>query len=287
MKQLCQVKPVRLVTIMSGQFYAGIAVQAHYLKTAGKFVPAVMLGQEGGNTALSIVTVDLTQTPFLQAEWDLKREVIVQYAKLGMTQSGRHKLIAANYGEDAQIIAQFKTKLGYLGGNSHDGDWYYQKQVSSKTRPGETEGEDLYQAFPGTILAQGKISEGTPGHSASGDEILAVVDQDVWFSTGYWGYLNGDVPRHFYKWSNGQLMVMTWGERLLTGNVTDDQAEQWKLVQNFLDHRIQPSEVPVSDPLSGEMVTIPMSMFQRLIAASNGSMIAVEARIYLQKQETK
>ena len=127
----------RVFTIREGKVTKGALVEKFSLKGAGIEIPAILVGEDGRGRKLGVLPVHLL--PHQKEVWEEKGEVIVNFASIGHTRSGRPKLIACPDGSgNDEIIVVFRTHIGFRGGNSHTGDRkrvYYTVHPCSARRP--------------------------------------------------------------------------------------------------------------------------------------------------------
>jgi len=187
---------MRVFTIRSGEVSEGAHVDSFALKGAGVIIPAVLVGEEGRGRRLGILPVQLL--PEQYKEWKENGYTYIHSATLGTTKTGRPKLFQIeNTDTTDRCICVFRTKIGFRGGNSHTGD-----------RLG-----DEFLPFPGEVLCEGIIAQGTAGRMGSGSQIVAAMPAGVVFRTAYRGRLYGAPDSHYYIFRDGQLLSATWEER--------------------------------------------------------------------------
>lgn len=243
---------IRVFTIREGKVTKGALVEKFSLKGVGMEIPAILVGEDGRGRKLGVLPVHLL--PHQKEVWEEKGEVIVNFASIGHTRSGRPKLIACPDGSgNDEIIVVFRTHIGFRGGNSHTGDRkrvYYtvhplfrREAASIGLSNGEYTEEEAkeYNAaivraagfepseqltsafesnieflpFPGEIITRGVIAQGTAGRMGSGEQLVAVMPRGVVFRTGYSGRLYGAPTAHYYIWDGENLLSATWQERSL------------------------------------------------------------------------
>lgn len=215
-------RSLRIFTINSGTVEEGAEVQALTLKGANMTIPAIMIGEEGRGRERGVIPVELlperyrqwTETqeagkkdPYLQIS---ETRIKILAAVLGETKAGKPKLFdrLPEGCSPEEIIAVFRTQIGFRGGNEHTGDrngqvkkdWYGKEQPD-------------FHAFPGKILSKGIIAEGMAGRAGSGTQMIAVVPKGTIFRTCYSGRLYGGPQAHYYLWDGSRLLSATWDER--------------------------------------------------------------------------
>lgn len=244
-------KAMKIFTVESGNVSEGVRVDSFTLKGAGITIPAIIVGEEGRGRELGVLPTQLL--PDTYAEWQEKGYVYIFSAQVGETKSGRPKLFQTEDADTTErCVCIFRTKIGFRGGNSHTGDrkgeywvreWYasFPKSVPRKERYTWEEvqkysqeylkasypGEDIskyspdagfrreleFHPFPGEILTSGVIAQGDAGRMGSGEQLIAIMPEDVVFRTGYSGRLYGQPAAHYYIYRDGQLLAATWEER--------------------------------------------------------------------------
>ena len=242
---------MKIFTIKSGVVERGVRVNSFTLKGAGVTIPAVTIGEEGRGRELGVLPVQLL--PDTYAEWKEKGRTHIHSAKVGTTKAGKPKLFQTEKADTTdKCICVFRTEIGFRGGNSHTGDrkeeywvreWYasFPESVPMKERYTWEEvqrysreylkarypGEDISQyspnagfrrvldfyPFPGEILCEGIIAQGDAGRMGSGEQLVAIMPENIIFRTGYSGRLYGAPGAHYYIYRDGQILSATWDER--------------------------------------------------------------------------
>lgn len=243
---------MRIFTINSGEVVEGARVGTFTLKGAGVSIPAIIIGEEGRGRKLGVLPVQLL--PDSYAEWKENGYTYIHSAEIGETKAGKPKLFQTEDVDTFEkCICIFKTKIGFRGGNSHTGDrkeeywtpnWFFKSDILAlgkglKERYTEQEAiaiaeelnssaENRYQwdvvferklkfyPFPGEVLCEGTIAQGDAGRMGSGEQLVAIMPENVVFRTGYSGRLYGAPSAHYYIYRNGQLLAATWEERELS-----------------------------------------------------------------------
>ena len=164
---------------------------------------------------------------------------------------------AADTDECAILI--LRTTIGFRGGNDHTGDrleptfklnsrglqkmeildisqtvhdslskiLYKKHSLREKTllieiyglEEGDFDKELQFHPFPGEVLIEGIIAQGTAGNMGSGTQLVAVVKKGEIFRTSYSGRLYGAPSAHYYLFDGQKIRVATWDER----EMTDDE----------------------------------------------------------------
>ena len=189
---------MKIYTVESGNVIEGAKVDSFTLKGAGVTIPAVLVGEEGRGRRLGVLPVQLL--PATYAEWEKEGYVYIHSAQVGATKAGKPKLFQTEAeGTDTtdRCICVFRTKIGFRGGNSHTGDKL---------------GDEFFP-FPGEVLCEGIIAQGTAGRMGSGSQLVAVMPANIVFRTAYRGRLYGEPAEHYYLFRDGQLLSATWEER--------------------------------------------------------------------------
>lgn len=157
----------------------------------------------------------------------------LMFATVGKTRAEKPKLFACTAKDDNEnIIIVFRTPIGYRGGNDHTGDRNglykvgddYPKLKGVSRQEAETycdENEishdeiyvDGYLPFPGQVIAEGNIAQGTAGGMGSGSQLVAIMSKGVVFRTAYSGRRYGAPRAHYYLWNGENLLSVTWDER--------------------------------------------------------------------------
>lgn len=142
---------MKVYTIQNGTVTIGATVTTHTLSSGAK-IPVLSVGEAGRGRKLAYLVVDLLPTS--QKQWAETGKVDIQFAKTGQTKAGAIKLIqtAADSNPD-EVLAVFRTHIGFRGSNSHRGD--YDGQPFECEHPIQKAANCL--AFPGVVLAEGTI----------------------------------------------------------------------------------------------------------------------------------
>lgn len=201
---------MKIFTIESGKVTEGAKVDSFTLKGAGVTIPAIIVGEEGRGRELGVLPIQLL--PDSYKEWQEKGCVYIRFAKVGTTKAGKPKLFQTEDADTTEkCICVFRTMIGFRGGNSHTGD-----------RNGGTEKDywgteqPTFHPFPGEVLCEGEIAQGAAGRMGYGDQIIAVMPENVVFRTAYHGRLYGAPGAHYYIFRDGQILSATWDERLVS-----------------------------------------------------------------------
>lgn len=245
---------MRVFTIEDGAAREGTAVEKLALKGAGIEIPAIIVGEEGRGRQRGVLPVQLTDSQY--KEWQEKGRVEIKSAEVGTTKAEKPKLLVREADTNEKIIVVFRTKIGFRGSNSHTGDrtrevWTLDSFFSSEAKvvglPDQPEydratvetysprimkarGWDKeerkwdagfehhleYASFPGEIIVEGTIAQGTAGRMGSGKQLVAVMPKGVVFRTGYGGRLYGRPSEHFFLWTGELFLSVTWEERAQT-----------------------------------------------------------------------
>lgn len=195
---------MKIFTIKSGKKEEGVEVEK-YAFAEEMSIPTITIGEKGRGRKLGILPVQLSHSSY--EEWKKNGKVKIKFADLGSTRSGRPKLIESeNANSSERIICIFRTEIGFRGGNDHSGDLISEEVIDGKRKV-------KFAPFPGEVLVEGQIAQGSAGRMGSGDQLIAVMPKDIVFRTGYSGRLYGKPSSHYYKWTGEQLLVATWEER--------------------------------------------------------------------------
>lgn len=189
---------LKCFTIESGKVKPGV-IPEKFTLSAGVEIYAILVGEEGRGRKLGILPTDGVQD---------RRTIL--HARIGESRSGKPKLVAADAPTTSEsAIVHFRTDIGFRGGNSHTGE-----------RCGGKPGGSLeFAAFPGKIIAEGRVAQGTAGRMGGGTQMVAVMPRGVVFRTGYHGRLYGAPSAHYYLFDGEKIHVATWDER---GLLPDD-----------------------------------------------------------------
>ena len=282
-----QMSAFRIFTIESGSVRQGAIVEKLTLKGAQTDIPAILIGEEGRGRQRGVLPVTLTALQ--QKEWSEKGYVTIQFAETGTSQSGKPKLIARESGSDEKIIAVFRTKIGFRGGNSHTGDRNGKEEYSEfgliKTR-------NTFAPFPGEKIVEGRIAQGTAGGMGSGEQFVAILPKDVWFRTAYSGRLYDAPGAHYYRWDGKDLSAMTWDERQTLEALVEEveESETSSMVEqptSSLSANDGADEKPAESidvkPKNSTTVTISIELLNRLIAGNSDMDAVWEAAALLPK----
>lgn len=199
---------MRIYTIQNGTVTIGATVTTHTLSSGAK-IPVLSIGESGRGRKLAYLVVDLLPTS--QKQWAETGKVDIQFAKTGQTKAGATKLIqTAADSNPEEVLAVFRTHIGFRGSNSHRGDYDGQ--------PFECEHPKAANclAFPGVVLAEGTIAQGAAGNMGSGQQLIATLKLGDIVRTGYGGRLYGAPSHHFYRMTAEGIDVATWEERTAT-----------------------------------------------------------------------
>ena len=198
---------MRVFTIESGKVAKGARVDSFTLKGAGVTIPAIIVGEEGRGRKLGVLPVQLL--PEQYQEWQEKGYVRINFAQVGATKAGKPKLFQTEKADTLEkCICVFRTEIGFRGGNCHTGD---RDGGGEKNCWGEE--YPTFHPFPGEVLCEGIIAQGTAGRMGSGSQIVAVMPAGIVFRTGYSGRLYGAPGAHYYIYRDGQILSATWEER--------------------------------------------------------------------------
>lgn len=193
---------MKTFTIEDGKPTEGVIIQNRELSSGIK-IPVVQIGEEGRGRQLSFLPVELNA--FSRAKFDAEGQVRINHISLAKTQKGGHKLIeAANTLTNDKCLIVFRTHIGFRGGNSHTGD-----RIDGFD-PDNIE----FLPFPCEILAEGRIAQGAAGNMGSGQQLIAIVEKNIVFRTGYSGRLYGAPSSHYYLYTGSQILSATWDERV-------------------------------------------------------------------------
>ena len=229
----------RVFTICHGKVEAGAVISDLALKGAGMTIPAVIVGEEGRGRSRGVVPVDhvplvacpdqgkdawtsADQCPKCKAVLGPKEEGKYSrlhpvegqvrgrllFASIGTTKAGKPKFFTAEKADsDEFVLAVMPTPIGFRGSNNHTGD----RSGTEK----DYSGSDIikFLPFPGEIIADGVIAQGTAGRAGSGTQVIAKIPKGQVFRTGYSGRLYGGPPAHYYLWDCERVIAATWDER--------------------------------------------------------------------------
>ena len=193
---------MKVFTINSGNVSEGASVEDVKIESAEITFQAISVGERGRGRKLATLPVD-QRACVANGEKGYK----ILTAEIGKTKSGKPKLFSENKADDSKCIVVFRTKIGFRGGNSHTGD---RLGVENE---GEYNERLAFEAFPGEILADGEIAQGTAGRMGGGKQLVAVMPKDVVFRTGYSGRLYGGPSAHYYLFDGQKIVAVTWEER--------------------------------------------------------------------------
>lgn len=209
-------------TVENGRVERGATVEALVVKGAGIEIPAIIIGEEGRGRERGVLPVDgVTLAPGTP-------NPKVMAAALGTTRTGKPKLLAAEKSTMTEkTLVVFRTTPGFRGGCSHLGDrlgWHCRCGATGTDSPAscpaatpETAWEHEviwdFAPFPGEVICQGHIAQGTAGRAGGGPQVIALVPAGVVFRVGRTGRLYGAPGAHYGRWDGENLVVMTRTER--------------------------------------------------------------------------
>ena len=169
-------KAMPIFTVRDGTVEDG-AIVDEFALSSGITIPALLVGEKGRGRSLGVLPVQGAQPGDR-----------ISAARIGQTQSGRYKLLAAQKAEDHdKAIVVFRTGIGFRGGNFHEGEFH--------------------------PLASGTIAQGLAGRMGSGRQHIAVVAAGQVIKVRRYGRLYGAPPEHHYMLRDGRLLVATPEER--------------------------------------------------------------------------
>jgi len=190
---------MKVFTISSGSVENGTTIESITIESAGFSFPAIVVGESGRGRSRGTLAVD----PAIVQWAEDKKTGTVFNAGMGTTKSGKPKL--TRVGDDDtfadKCICVFRTPMGYRGGNEHTGD---------RESPQNAE---KFLPFPGKVLVNGAIAEGTAGRMGRGDQLIAIMPEGIVFRTGYTGRLYGEPSAHYYIFDGERILSATWQER--------------------------------------------------------------------------
>lgn len=256
-------------TVVSGSVEKGAVVRSLTLKGSEVIIPAIFVGSRGRGRHEDILAVDLPDT--LKAAWQEKGEVRVCAGSIGKTKSGKWKLFASEEASSNQkFVAVLLTGMGFRGGNSHTGDragWKCEKYSCKAAGEGsvpdscpECNGTGSYDGpklqfapFPGDVLAEGTIAQGDAGRMGSGQQLIAVINRDVYFRTGYSGRLYGGPSAHYYVFDGNIVASMTWEARQAAATAQADEDDVVEFIDDTPSAPV-PSALTAEGSMAAEMV---------------------------------
>lgn len=194
---------MKVFTINSGSVSEGAEVQDVTIESAGFTFQAISVGEQGRGRKQATLPVDGRACV---GSRETGRKVL--NAEVGKTKSGKPKLFSERDSDNSKCVVVFRTKIGFRGGNSHTGD---RKGIENE---GEYNERLAFEEFPGEILAQGSIAQGTAGRMGGGSQLIAVMPKGVVFRTGYSGRLYGNPSAHYYVFDGEKIVAVTWEERI-------------------------------------------------------------------------
>lgn len=238
----------RVFTVSSGSVSEGVRVGTFTLSSGTK-IPAVVVGEEGRGRSQGVLPVQLAKLQ--HKAWEKGGEVNLRFAEVGKTRSGKPKLLEVEEKiSDDSIIAVFRTKIGFRGGNGHTGD----RDVNDEHHP-------QFADFPGEVLVEGRIAQGAAGRMGSGEQLVAVLPKGVVFCTCYSGRLYGKPSAHYYVFDGQRILAMTWEERQLTGEFDNAigtlVGENTPVtIDNFSRHPLSVDQITAIREMFGDEVVI-------------------------------
>jgi hypothetical protein len=201
---------MKIFTIESGKVTEGALVETFRLSTAEVEIPAILIGEEGRGRKLGVFPVQLLPSSY--EKWKKGEDIVIFSAEVGETRAGKPKLVETSGIANASFcICIFRTMIGFRGGNSHTGD----RDGGMERDYWGTE-QPTFHPFPGEVLCEGEIAQGAAGRMGYGDQIIAVMPENVVFRTAYHGRLYGAPGAHYYIFRDGQILSATWDERLVS-----------------------------------------------------------------------
>ena len=112
----------RIFTIHSGKVADGAAVERLKLSGAGVEIDAIIIGEEGRGRSRGVLPVQGAPIQGPPDEWGRRPERLIFAADIGLTKSGKPKLVVGQTTTSDKAIVVFRTPIGFRGGNSHTGD---------------------------------------------------------------------------------------------------------------------------------------------------------------------
>ena len=235
----------RVFTVQSGTVSDGANVDKMTLSGAGVTIDAIVVGEEGRGRSRGVLPVQGVPAEGPADEYGRRPERVVWAADIGLTKSGKPKLVVGQTTTSDKAIVVFRTPIGFRGGNSHTGDrrpeWDAWEKISQAAfakcqEAAASDGLDEYGRaarafsaheewvranhapekfllFPGEIIAEGTIAQGDAGRAGSGDQIVALMPHGVVFRTGYSGRLYGKPSAHYYVFDGEKILAATREER--------------------------------------------------------------------------
>lgn len=216
----------KIFTIKSGEVEQGAVVEKFTI-SEDVTIPAILVGERGRGRSLAVLPVQLS--PEQYSEWRETESVRIFHAGIGVTRSGRAKLIVNSTTDidTGKIICVFYTKIGFRGSNYHTGDQIYQCKdcglsesslghIDICPKCSSRSFQQTYDIFPGEILVKGIIAQGAAGRMGSGEQLVSVIPKDKVFRTAYSGRLYGADDEHFYLWNGETLISVTREQRVVS-----------------------------------------------------------------------
>lgn len=194
----------RIFTLCHGSIEPGALVQPFTL-ACGKTIAAILIGHRGRGGVLGVL-------PVSGVKLDDTGEAIITAARIGKTQSGKPKLVAAeSASSDEYAIVVMRLIPGWHCGIGYDGDTtgfaresFYAGRIIQE--------EDHYD-FPGEILIRGVVTNGHKGGAGTGLQCVAVVGKGMIFSTTHGGAQFRFPSRYYYVFDGVQVLVASRQER--------------------------------------------------------------------------
>ena len=191
---------MKIFTVNAG-VQEGAKIEKMEIKSAGITIPCIKVGEDGRGRHLGVLPVELL--PDSNSRLQAGEPVTILHCTVGVTRKGAPKLFETSSSEEEEIICVFLTQMGFRGGNSHTGD----------RMPDFIQEEPKFWDFPGKVICHGIIAQGIAGGMGSGQQLVAVMPQNMVFRTGYNGRMYGAPHEHYFIYRDQKLLCATFPER--------------------------------------------------------------------------
>lgn len=159
-----------------------------YKATNGNEYPVVAVGESHRGSKFSFV-------PIHNCEIVDNKISPVTDVSIASTKSGKPLLQACkHYDFPDECLVVFTTPIGFRGYNEHTGG---------------KKDENSFYPFPGEILAEGIISQGTAGRMGAGHQLIAVMPIGLTFRTFKGGRTYGSEKEFFYRFDGETIRAWT------------------------------------------------------------------------------
>jgi hypothetical protein len=183
---------MKIFTVGNGDVMEGAKVGKVTIKSADVQISAICVGEEGRGRKFSYIPISGVQE-------DQKK---VTNVKLSETRTGKAKFIVLEDDNDMnECILVLRHTAGYRGSAYVTGD-----RVNFDS-------DELFQDFPGEVICEGAIAQGTAGRMGGNSQYIAKLQKGDVFRIKRTGRLYGN-PKSYYGCFDGdKLTLVTWQDR--------------------------------------------------------------------------